>query len=47
MLCDVKKVDGAGEEYDEAKNFDPVTRKHFTRSQILCLLELQQACDEQ
>ena len=37
-----KKVDGAGEEYDETKNFDPVTKKVFTRDQILHLLELYQ-----
>ncbi|QDZ25029.1 hypothetical protein HOP50_15g75720 [Chloropicon primus] len=35
-----KKVDGAGQEYDEAKNFDPITKKTFTRNQILCLLDL-------
>ena len=37
-------MDGAGEEYDEAKNFDPVTKKVFTRNQIETLLEMQEAC---
>jgi len=38
-----KKVDGAGVEYDEAKNFDPVTKKVFTKNQILSLLDARKA----
>ena len=35
-----KKVDGAGEEYDELKNFDPITKKLFAKHQILALVDI-------
>ena len=36
-----QKVDGAGEEYNETKNFDPITRRHFTQKQIQTLLDFE------
>lgn len=35
-----KKVDGAGEEYNELKNFDPITKKIFAKHQILALVDI-------